>query len=78
MIAFQVSVVSSYTNGSPWSVALGNGVFVSGAGSSLAWTQYSFNWRCGSTSSNTLAFKLQSNANRAASLLVDNLTLTAY
>lgn len=76
-ITFQYSVVSSYSNGNPWSVTLGNTVLVGGGGASLSWSQFSREVVCGPTeSSNTLAFRLQSNANRAASLLVADVTVT--
>ncbi|KAK4121571.1 hypothetical protein N657DRAFT_635602 [Parathielavia appendiculata] len=72
-LTFQIIIVSSYTNGNPWSVTLGGVTLVSGAGSYIAPVQYWFPVTCGATAaSNTLAFRLQSNTNRAARLLVDN------
>ncbi|KAK3985835.1 hypothetical protein QBC44DRAFT_352735 [Cladorrhinum sp. PSN332] len=76
-ISLLLSVVSNYTNGNPWSVIYGGTTLMSGAGSSLAWTQQSFVVTCGVTgASNSLQIRLQSNTNRAARLMVDNISAT--
>lgn len=76
-IAFQLSVISNYSNGNPWSVVLGGTTLVSGAGSSVAWVQYQLPVTCGANAaSNSLQFRLQSNTNRAARILVDNVIVT--
>ncbi|KAK4186726.1 hypothetical protein QBC35DRAFT_464426 [Podospora australis] len=76
-ITYMVSVVSSYTNGNPWSVVLGGVTIASGAGSSMAFTQLSRTHTCGnSPSANQIQFKIASNNNRQARLLVDNVVAT--
>ncbi|KAK4171259.1 hypothetical protein QBC36DRAFT_391226 [Triangularia setosa] len=72
-LIFLLSLVSSYTNGNPWSVKLGSTTVASGAGSSVAWNQFSHTFACSSAESgNDLVFKLQSNTAREARLLVDD------
>ncbi len=76
-IAFSLSVVSSYANGNPWSVVFGGATTFSGIGAAAAWAQYKSHVTCGTTAaSNLLEFRLASQTNRAASLLIDNVVAT--
>ncbi|KAK0742039.1 hypothetical protein B0T21DRAFT_345887 [Apiosordaria backusii] len=76
-LTFLLSIVSSYTNGNPWSVVLGSTTIASGAGSSTAWRQFTYTFVCSSTEAvNNLNFRLQSNNNRAARMMVDNVAVT--
>ncbi|KAK4465184.1 hypothetical protein QBC42DRAFT_314388 [Cladorrhinum samala] len=76
-IVVKYSVVSSYTNGNPWSVAVGGTTVTLGAGASVAWTQQSAVVTCAASSADNLVkFSLSSNNNRAARLLVDFVTVT--
>ncbi|KAK0670341.1 hypothetical protein QBC41DRAFT_345679 [Cercophora samala] len=76
-VTFRMSIVSSYSNGNPWSVVMGSSTITSGTGSSLAWTQLSYTFVCSATETgNILTFRLQSNNNRAARMLVDDVVVT--
>ncbi|VBB76843.1 Putative protein of unknown function [Podospora comata] len=76
-LTFRISVISSYTNGNPWSVVLGGRSITSGPGSSLAWTQIGYTFVCSATQGgNDLTFRIQSNNNRAARMLVDDVVVT--
>lgn len=76
-LTFRISVISSYTNGNPWSVVLGGRSITSGAGSSLAWTQIGYTFVCSATrGGNDLTFRIQSNNNRAVRMLVDDVVVT--
>lgn len=76
-VSFIYSIVSSYTNGNPWSVVLGGETLISGAGSSRAWASHTKDYTCTGTGNDVLQFRIRSNNNREARLLVDNVTVTA-
>ena len=76
-VAWSLSVISGYNNGNAWSVVLGGVTGTSGPGSALAWKRYSFTVTCGATAaSNILEFRMSSSNNRAATLQIDNVTVT--
>ena len=76
-VAWSLNVLSSYNNGNAWSVVLGGVTGASGAGSAVPWKQYSFTVTCGATAaSNVLEFRMSSSNSRAASLRIENVTVT--
>ena len=79
-LTFDVSVISSYTNNSPWSVSVGTttGNVYSGTGGSLAWTSAAYVHTCATTTAeNQLRLSVASNNNRAVTVLFDNFALIA-
>ncbi|KAK4170767.1 hypothetical protein QBC36DRAFT_370026 [Triangularia setosa] len=73
----QFSIVSSYSNGNPWSIVLGSATLTSGSGASVAWNQASRIFVCsGTPSANDFMYRMQSNTAREARMLVDFVTVT--
>ncbi|KAK4205058.1 hypothetical protein QBC40DRAFT_344934 [Triangularia verruculosa] len=70
------SIMSSYTNGSPWSIVLGGTTIASGIGNSVARTQVSHTFVCSATpAANELSYRIQSHISRQARMLVDSVAV---
>jgi hypothetical protein len=72
-LVIDTAVVSSYTNGNPWSIVIGGQTISSGVGSATAWTVTIGTFTA--QGNDELQLRMSSANNRAGRLQVDNIAL---
>jgi hypothetical protein len=74
-LALNYAVVSSYGNGSPWTIVVNGATITSGPGSASPWVSLVNNGVICGANGALLELRMQSNANRAAHLQIDNVDI---